>query len=278
MAEVPVVVHLGQSNCNGIGLLVWLQYYQPTTAVQPNSYIWNSINKANEAYSPGVNSNTTIGGLNQPWLWGPEARHLEALQADLGGDVYCFKQAVVGPLGPSYGSLPSWSKEAAQAYEVMEIDKARFEAALATAEDTPNYQGVWFTHGEADISSVNSVQYKENLKTFATDLRNTYGNVNLPIFISRCHTSYPTKWMRGISVIRQAQRDMVTELADLNIHLMDTDALDVDIALDPIHYSSEGLYDLGQLCFDTSLLDGGSVTSRRDVTDHAGSFHCLAIN
>lgn len=266
MAAIDVLMNLGQSNTGGVGQPLWLTTNQShLMSLSAEHQIWNQVTQALETVAPGVNTNTTQYGLNNA-SHGPEVNMVYQYNQVSSERIIVFKHAVVGTLGNDrIPGLPIWNKGANEIYPTMIAQLRAMEAVMVLAGDTPNYVGLHWIHGEADIGPQNRVNYYAHLLQLMIDLRADVGVPNLPIHISRLHDDYSTANQINANVIRSAQWKVVDDLADANITLIDTDAFTV--GGDETHFDDAGIQAFGAQLYTQTTLDNPGVGSATEQTD-----------
>lgn len=266
MAVIDIALFLGQSNNAGNGQpLYLLANHSHLLSLSGVHTIWNQQTQADETITPGVNCNTTKYGM-QTTLHGPEVNFAYQWNQAAGTSIHVFKHAVVGTLGNTrVSTLPIWNKTAAEIYPVMLAELAALEAEIVSDGDTANYVGLFWIQGESDVGANNALDYLANLKTFIADVRADLDTPTLPLHIVRLHDNFSTANQVRANAVRAAQWQAVTDLADPNVTLIDTDAFSV--GGDEIHFDDAGIHALGAQCYTQTTLDNPGVGSSVLDTD-----------
>lgn len=258
-----ILLMAGQSNCAGGGSnLHLLQNRAELLTLDSNHQIWNQLTQAFETMAPGANCNTTLFGMQRPFH-GIELRFAKTYVDSTGTPLYVVKHSVVGTLGNTRVGLPGgpiWNKKAGEIYPTM---IAQYNAAVATfdAADTINVVGFAWIQGESDGGAQNSLDYYRNLLTLLADVRLDLALPSLPFFVFRLHDKFNVANgnQTRANAVRSAQWQAVTDAADPNFSLLDTDAVDITVALDEIHYDDDGIDELATDFFAHTLLDNPGV-------------------
>lgn len=263
MAIRNILIIAGQSNAAGAGSDIHLAFNRPSLrTLDANHLIWNELTQAFEQMVPGANCNTTLFGMQNP-MHGIELQFAATYVTSTSTPIHIIKHAVVGTLGNTRVGLPGgpiWNKKAGEIYPTM---IAQVQAALATfdAADTINVVGFAWVQGESDGGAQNSLDYYRNLLTLLADVRLDLALPSLPFTVFRLHNKFNVANgnQTRANAVRSAQWQAVSDAADANFSLLDTDAVDLTVHPDEIHFDDDGIDELATDYFAHTLLDNPGV-------------------
>lgn len=258
MAEVNVIILLGQSNAEGFATTASLPL--SLRGPQANTFVFNFDNNAREILNcDGVglnlpNNNTThVLGFA-----GPEMSLCAAAVADLGG-IELFKFAVAGtPLGPYSSS--EWNVPANDLIAVFAARWNAYVAVLAGLGHTPKVKLIVWYQGETDANlEGNDAAYFGLFKPFIAAVRSTVLYNVTPYLIRWVTCVIPNNnllptvsaTIHRINNIRGAQYRAGWD--DPEYRIVDTNRF--SHTTDLVHLDTEGIVDCGEAIWEAYLLD-----------------------
>lgn len=274
MPNVPVYFLLGGDNAEGGNAASTLSPSFPQFVGAQTGYkVWNAVAGAWQVYQAGENS--APASTVDVTRFGPEVSMLSRMQTENPGQatIYLFKSAKVSA---SLAAQPStnneWAPAANELYAAMLADWLTARSMLPFGT-TPDVQGVFWVHGEADAVLDRHPAYASLMQTLITRLRADLAIPQLPIVIGKLHNHHavaqPTK---GYYLsVRDQQQSLLDR--DNFIFVANTDHLALKV--DSSTYSTAGSIELGYLLMDTLVAGLSSLVVPAAPSDSAVPIYLL---